>query len=366
MSGRLSLGQVLKRIGRISDDDVEAALEYQRGHGGYFGQALRALGLLSAEELEWGLASQFDLPFIFPDPAAVDRDAAALVTPEWALARLTLPIVKTGDRLTVVTDSPLRTEVVEELATRTGLEIDLALAPADRIRDLIRTVFDENPAGAEGGEARPVPLDEALRAALSASASRFGISARETWALFWSDQGGTVARRRLDRGWRDDLDDALVPAPSRHLGEGERPAGFSADLRTGDGTVRVDVRYLPGAGGGREFLFRPVPEHPPAHAPFPEPPPELAAEVRLLARSGAGRMLVRTEPPALGEGLVPHLPRLFFGPEWRAVHLVGEAAPPPGDAFTVVVPDDAGAALAALEGLRAFHFDAVTVDLPGP
>ena len=116
MSDKRTIGQILTNVGRISDEDVGMALEYQREHGGYFGAALLACGLVSAEELEWGLASQFDLPYVFPDADAVDPAAAAIVSAEWALAHLTLPITKTDTTVTVVVDSPTRTEAIEELS----------------------------------------------------------------------------------------------------------------------------------------------------------------------------------------------------------------------------------------------------------
>ena len=117
MAERRNIGQILMGLGRITAEDTESALAYQREHGGYFGEALVALGIVSQDELEWGLASQFDLPYVFPDADSVDPEAVALVSPEWALTHLTLPIMKTADTLTVVVDSPLKTEAVDELAS---------------------------------------------------------------------------------------------------------------------------------------------------------------------------------------------------------------------------------------------------------
>lgn len=62
MVERRTIGQILMGLGKIDEDDVSKALEYHRDNGGYFGAALLGCGFVSAEELEWGLASQFDLP----------------------------------------------------------------------------------------------------------------------------------------------------------------------------------------------------------------------------------------------------------------------------------------------------------------
>ena len=62
MAERQTIGQILMGFGRIGEEDVTRALEYQREHGGYFGEALLAMGFVTQEELDWGLASQHDLP----------------------------------------------------------------------------------------------------------------------------------------------------------------------------------------------------------------------------------------------------------------------------------------------------------------
>jgi hypothetical protein len=66
MVERRTIGQILMGLGKIDEDDVSKALEYQRDNRGYFGEALLGCGFVSAEELEWGLASQFDLPYVHP------------------------------------------------------------------------------------------------------------------------------------------------------------------------------------------------------------------------------------------------------------------------------------------------------------
>src|SRR5688500_3241675 len=166
MSERRTIGQILMSFGRVSEVDVSRALEYQRENGGYFGEALLAMGFVSQEELEWGLASQFDLPYVFPDAESVDPEAVALVSPEWALAHLTLPIMKTEDTLTVIVASPIKTTAVDELAARTDRKIQLALAGPGKIRELIRQVYARASARDESERAEPVSLNDAIGLAL--------------------------------------------------------------------------------------------------------------------------------------------------------------------------------------------------------
>ena len=75
MTGKRQLGTILLESGRITQADVQRVLDYQRVHGGFFGQAIVALGILTRDEVDYFLSHQLDLPYIFPNAAAVDREA---------------------------------------------------------------------------------------------------------------------------------------------------------------------------------------------------------------------------------------------------------------------------------------------------
>lgn len=358
MTERANLGNILMGLGRIDEGEVARALEHQQTHGGYFGEALLALGLVSKDELEWGLASQFDLPYIFPDADAIDPEAAALVTPEWALAHLTMPILRTGDVLTVVVDSPIRTDAVEELASRTDRRIELALASGESIRQLIQQVYSRAQSTTEPPRPTPMSLSEALALALEAASERFGISVRGPRAWFWYRDGGTVRRRRLDGHWEAELDRLVSPPPSAQVASQERKR-FRGQVNREGIITPTEIDFLAGPGG-REFLFEPLEERSGLQDRFPPPQPGVLTEIRLLARSGAARFAVVAEPE-LGAEILPYLPLLLLDPSWRAVHVTHARSD--AEVFQVVVPDEARARTRELEALRAFGFDAVSASL---
>ena len=357
-----TIGQILMSIGRISEEDVARALEYQRDNGGYFGEALVACDLVSEKELEWGLASQFDLPYVFPEADSIDPAAAATVSPEWALAHLTLPILMTDATLTVIVESPLKTAAVDELRSRTDREIEIALASSSKIRELIRQVYAR---GAASEEARrpPIELAEAIDEALSVEALRFGISVRGPRSSVWWDDRGTIRRRPLGGDWAADLERMLEPGPRRRAA-GKLRTEWEADLSRAGVVTPLVVQYLADESGS-ELLFKPREIEEPLLERFPPPTAGILSEVRLLARSGTARFIVTTEPQSLGHELLPHLPTLLLDPSWRSVYLHARNRPAAGEAFSVTMPRDPDKWSAELEALRAFHFDVVTVDLSG-
>lgn len=357
-----NIGDILMNFGRITEADVKRAVTYQQENGGYFGEALLALDLVSQEELEWGLASQYDLPYVFPDADTIDPEAAGLVTPEWALAHLTLPIMKTAESLTVIVDSPIRTDAVDELQLRTNLRIDLALASGGKIRDLIRQVYAQAAAKEDAQESRaPVSLREAFGSAIDHGARRFGISTRGPAASVWYKEGGNVRRRPLDSRWQAELEEMITPSTREAVGDASR-AEWTGHLNRDGMVAPIQISFL-SSEAGTEYLFRP---QKPAEGRFPAPPDGFLAEIRILARSGSARFLVSAEPEELGEEILPHLPVLLLERSWRSVHVTDTEDAVPEGVFTVVLPPARPEQAKVLLELHPFAFDAVSADISPP
>ncbi|HEX6135946.1 MAG TPA: hypothetical protein VFZ24_18380 [Longimicrobiales bacterium] len=355
---RRPLGAILLESGRITEADVDRALAHQRVHGGFFGQALVSLGILSREETDWALANHFDLPFIFPNAEAVDRDAAQLVRADWALAHMAVPIVRAGRVVTLVVTEPLARDVIEELQSRTGHQVEMALASAPRIRELIHSVYDTGDARPAHGE-QQLTLEEFIGRVLAHGADRFGISVRGTAALCWWHARSETRRAQLTEGWEATLDRVIRPAPLEHMRRAhDENVQWEAVLERGGAELALEAQALLGVGGA-ELLFRPLQNLPVAAAAAEILlPATLMTELRLLWRSGAARIAVEAERTEAARALLPLIPSLAVGEQVRAVHVneTGEG----GSAYTLRAgPDDAFAEL-----LAGYELDAITIDLP--
>jgi hypothetical protein len=358
MPERRQLGTILLESGRITEGDVQRVLEYQRAHGGFFGQALVALDIVSREEIDWALANQFDLPFIFPNADAVDRAAAQLVPADWALAHLAVPIVRAGNSLTVVVADPLDKQAIDDLRNRTGCDIEMALASAARIRELIHALY-EAPRVQHVEHQTPVALNDLIAHALEHGAERFGVSIRGTAAMGWWRTRSENRRAPLADGWETALSEAIHPAPLDKLREvGAGQLDWDAALRRGGTDLPLAARVLVGAGGA-ELMFQPLSAAGAAHAIADITlPPSLITELRLLWRGGTARVGVGAARIDAARAVLPLLPALSLGEHVRAAHINADGR---GDA-PYSIRADHGPGFA--EVISAFELDAITIDLP--
>lgn len=373
MTEKRVLGAVLLDSGRMTQADVERALEHQRTHGGYFGEAAVELGILRREEIDWALASQFDVPFIFPDAHAADRGVAQLVSPAWALAHLAVPILRSGDSIIVVVANPLDGGALDELRARTGLNVEMALASASRIREFIHHIYGEEGAGGVGkgegagagaGEGagarppdrsgdRPTELADFVTEALAEGADRIGVSARGTSAQGWYSVGDRRERRTLASGWAVSLEAILHPSPLAAARDGAVEAGpFEATLSHGGRQIIVDMQVATSLSGA-EVLMRPRRRAAPSSggAKVPE---SIRMDLRLLARGGNARIGVTRR----AGDILPQLPSLVLGETARAAHVTRQPDVP--GVFALPVSD----AVDFVALLESYSFDALTVDLP--
>jgi protein-tyrosine kinase len=85
-AARRALGAILVDAGRLDAGATEQILHRQREHGQRFGQAAISLGLLTAADVELGLARQFDFPYLLQGDSALSEELVLAYQPFGAQA----------------------------------------------------------------------------------------------------------------------------------------------------------------------------------------------------------------------------------------------------------------------------------------
>ncbi len=351
------LGVLLQEMGRIGEAEIERALEHQRVQGGFFGQALVDLGILSPEELDEGLASQAELPYLVPDPETIDPEVAALMPSSWAQRHNALPIRREDGWLTLLVDSPLKSGLIDELAARTGLSVKLALCSPGLLRETINQVHHLDPVQ---DRASPVISIEAFWSlATSPPAERWGISVRRHHVLGWIRENGTTRRHHLMHNWLVFLDRLLAPSPSQIL----PPHGlrqWRASVRPDQSPVAVRVDSLSGPGG-HDLVFRPISEPRQSGGQLPGS----SQLVRLRQAVGEGPVVIGVHSPRghAARELVTRLPQLLLEPDHRSVCLLREGVHAISEDILIVSPDEQGEGEELLDFLEQLGLDAVGLEI---
>lgn len=130
----MRLGEMLMRDGRLSHEQLTAAIEHQRSVGGKLGSIMVELGAIDVETLTVYLGIELGIPIANgPTLERCKRSAVRLLTPQQALRFRCIPIVIQGQTLIVAIDDPHDLVRLDELTNLTGYRVLPRVAPEVRI-----------------------------------------------------------------------------------------------------------------------------------------------------------------------------------------------------------------------------------------
>lgn len=344
----IRLGELLIQMGRVTPDEVDRALAHQREQGGYLGDSLVALGILTRDELWWGLADQHGIPFVHLRAENIDPALAARVPEAWTRAHHVLPVLWDEGRVTVVMRDVDGLELLDEVRQMTGAsEVVPALSSPEAIAELIDAVH---------GPAAGVGMEALLTEAFARGATAFGVSARPGRATGWY-RAGDIVCRALAPEWREELARHVEPSAPASAGA---PARWTATARVGGQIHALDCRAL---GDGEALEWAAVPG-----AAIDADPARMEVDAELVRRARearrSGGLVVRVEANgeagAAAEALLALLPARLLGEGVRALHLADRpGAAPPGTLAVLAAPPLAPSTAA----LEPFFPDAATVSV---
>jgi type IV pilus assembly protein PilB len=123
---RPHFGSVLLSAKLLRPEQLDHALEVQRGSGKRLGQVLIELGLLYEQDIARAIAIQHDLPYIDLEASSVDPRAAAKLRPEVGQSLEAIPVRFEPAGLLVAVADPERAPK-ERLTAETGWNLSLCV-----------------------------------------------------------------------------------------------------------------------------------------------------------------------------------------------------------------------------------------------
>jgi type IV pilus assembly protein PilB len=165
------IGELLLKEKRISAEQLQDALTYQRQHGGKLGANLVKLGYVQDDEITALLSKQYGVPSIALHQFEIDAAVIKLVPAETARKYQIVPLSRSGATLTIAMTDPTNVFAMDDVKFMTGYNVEPVVASETGVLDAIEKYYGigGNGGGAKGGATiQAISTESALEMATKA------------------------------------------------------------------------------------------------------------------------------------------------------------------------------------------------------
>src|ERR1044071_1276276 len=148
------IGELLLKEKRITPEQLQEALNYQRQNGGKLGFNLIKLGFVKDEEITTLLSKQYGVPSIALGQFEIDPAVIKLVPAETAQKYQIVPLSRAGATLTIAMTDPTNVFAMDDIKFMTGYNVEPVVASETAVMESIDRYYGKATAAtATGGDA---------------------------------------------------------------------------------------------------------------------------------------------------------------------------------------------------------------------
>jgi type IV pilus assembly protein PilB len=155
------IGELLLKEKRISPEQLQEALNYQRQQGGKLGFNLVKLGYVRDEEITALLSKQYGVPSIALGQFEIDATVIKLVPAETAQKYQIVPLSRSGATLTIAMTDPTNVFAMDDIKFMTGYNVEPVVASETAVVEAIQKYYGK---AAAPGSSTSSALEVASRA----------------------------------------------------------------------------------------------------------------------------------------------------------------------------------------------------------
>jgi type IV pilus assembly protein PilB len=144
------IGELLLKEKRITPEQLQEALNYQKANGGKLGLNLVKLGFVKDEEITALLSRQYGVPSINLADFEIDQGVIKLVPAETAQKYQILPLSRAGATLTIAMTDPTNVFAMDDLKFMTGYNVEPVVASESAVMEAIQKYYNLNGKPATG------------------------------------------------------------------------------------------------------------------------------------------------------------------------------------------------------------------------
>jgi type IV pilus assembly protein PilB len=162
------IGELLLKEKRITPEQLQEALNYQRQNGGKLGFNLIKLGYVKDDEITALLSKQYGVPSIALAQFDVDAAVVKLVPAETALKYQIIPLSRSGATLTIAMTDPTNVFAMDDIKFMTGYNVEPVVASETAVIEAIQKYYNKAAGPGAGNGAGREPGTSALEVASKA------------------------------------------------------------------------------------------------------------------------------------------------------------------------------------------------------
>ena len=138
------IGELLLKEKRITAEQLQEALNYQRQNGGKLGFNLIKLGYVKDEEITALLSKQYGVPSIALGQFEIDPGVIKLIPAETAHKYQIVPLSRSGATLTIAMIDPTNVFAMDDIKFMTGYNVEPVVASEVAVGDAITRYYPPN------------------------------------------------------------------------------------------------------------------------------------------------------------------------------------------------------------------------------
>src|SRR5687767_15447190 len=144
------IGELLLKEKRITPEQLQEALNYQRQNGGKLGFNLIKLGYVKDDEITALLSKQYGVPSIALSQFEIDPAVIKLVPAETARKYQIVPLSRAGATLTIAMTDPTNVFAMDDVKFMTGYNVEPVVASETAVLDSIDKYYGAAGPGSGG------------------------------------------------------------------------------------------------------------------------------------------------------------------------------------------------------------------------
>ena len=142
------IGELLLKEKRITPEQLQEALNYQRQHGGKLGLNLVKLGFVKDADITALLSKQYGVPSVALADFDIDPAVVKLVPSETAQKYQIVPLSRAGATLTIAMTDPTNVFAMDDIKFMTGYNVEPVVASETAVIEAIQKYYGQKAAAA--------------------------------------------------------------------------------------------------------------------------------------------------------------------------------------------------------------------------